>query len=89
MFELGRNRDFYGTRIFDPDADIKEKVFNRENVERSKLRVDTRKWLMSRRLPKRYGDKVDVAHAGDISITKRMEEARKRLQDDEAKRRAT
>lgn len=35
-------------------------VVNREAVERSKLRVDARKWLLSKALPKIYGDKLDV-----------------------------
>lgn len=33
-------------------------VFNGEAVQRSKLRVDTRKWLMSKMAPKKYGDKI-------------------------------
>lgn len=35
---------------------------NSEFVARSKLRIETRKWLLSRMLPKVYGDQV-VAHA--------------------------
>lgn len=35
----------------------REKV-DYENVQRSKLRVDTRKWLASKLAPKRYGDRV-------------------------------
>lgn len=31
---------------------------NAEFVARSKLRVDTRKWLMARMAPKKYGDRV-------------------------------
>lgn len=31
---------------------------NGENVQRSKLRVDARKWVASRLLPKKYGDRV-------------------------------
>lgn len=31
-------------------------AFNAEHVQRSKLRVDTRKWLASKLAPKRYGD---------------------------------
>jgi hypothetical protein len=33
-------------------------VTNAENIQRSRLRVDTRKWLLSKVLPKVYGDKV-------------------------------
>ncbi len=33
-------------------------------VARSRLRVDTRKWLMSKLAPKKYGDKVTNEHTG-------------------------
>lgn len=33
-------------------------VADHEHISRSKLRVDTRKWLMSKMLPKKYGDRV-------------------------------
>lgn len=36
---------------------------NGEHVQRSRLRSDTRKWLLSKMLPKLYGDKL--THAGD------------------------
>lgn len=31
---------------------------NSEHINRSRLRVDTRKWLMARMAPKKYGDRV-------------------------------
>lgn len=31
-------------------------------IARSKLRVDTRKWIMARMAPNKYGDKVDLNH---------------------------
>ena len=37
---------------------------NGEHVSRSKLRVDTRKWLLSKALPKVFGDKVVSEHVG-------------------------
>jgi hypothetical protein len=37
-------------------------VLNGEHVQRSRLRVDTRKWFASKVFPKRYGDKVE--HSG-------------------------
>lgn len=39
-------------------------VLNGEHVQRSKLRVDTRKWLMSKMRPKKYGDNVAVTGPG-------------------------
>jgi hypothetical protein len=38
---------------------------NGEHVQRSRLRVDTRKWLLSKALPKVFGDKVTQEHVGD------------------------
>ena len=38
----------------------KRKVPNKEMVLRSRLRVDTRKWYLSKVLPKKFGDKIDV-----------------------------
>lgn len=41
-------------------------VANGEHMGRSRLRVDTRKWLLSKALPKLYGDKITATHeAGD------------------------
>lgn len=37
---------------------------NGEHISRSKLRVDTRKWLLSKALPKIYGDKIVNEHTG-------------------------
>lgn len=42
---------------------------NGEHVQRSKLRIDTRKWIASKLKPKKYGDKVDVEHSGSVGVT--------------------
>lgn len=34
---------------------------NGEHIQRSRLRVDTRKWMLSKVLPKVYGDKVELS----------------------------
>jgi hypothetical protein len=39
-------------------TDEGKRVCNAEFVMRSKLRVDARKWVASKLLPKKYGDKV-------------------------------
>ena len=40
-------------------------VLDREHVERSKLRIETRKWIMAKMKPKKYGDKLDLTSGGD------------------------
>jgi hypothetical protein len=41
-------------------GDAEFEVVNREVVDRSKLRFEARRWLLSKALPKLYGDKLDV-----------------------------
>jgi hypothetical protein len=40
--------------------------FNGEHFGRSRLRVDTRKWIAAKMLPKKYGDKVAIGGAEDL-----------------------
>jgi hypothetical protein len=39
---------------------------NHDVVQRSRLRVDARKWLASKLAPKKYGDKLAVGGADDM-----------------------
>lgn len=39
-------------------------VANGEHIQRSRLRVDTRKWIASKLKPKKYGDKIEATHQG-------------------------
>ena len=61
--------DFYAEQIIDiaddsiNDYRVDEKrglVLNQEHVQRSKLRIDARKWVASKLKPKKYGDKVQT-----------------------------
>ncbi len=40
-------------------------VEDREVTNRSRLRVDSRKWYLSKVLPKKFGEKVDVTSGGE------------------------
>ena len=48
--------------------DSTREVADNEWINRSRLRVDTRKWLMGKLAPKKYGDKVQQEISGDLSI---------------------
>lgn len=50
-----------GTNDFTEDDEGKVR-FNAEHVQRSRLRVDVRKWVASKLKPKRYGDALDLNH---------------------------
>lgn len=39
-------------------------VVNHENIQRSKLRIDTRKWILAKMMPKKYGDRQAIELTG-------------------------
>ena len=41
-----------------------KKIVDHENIQRSRLRVDARKWAAARLAPKKYGDRVEHDHKG-------------------------
>lgn len=51
---------------------------NHEVVARSRLRVDVRKWYAGKIRPKKYGDKVETVHSGELGLKRAAD-----LTDDE------
>lgn len=45
-----------------------DEVVNHEHISRSKLRIETRKWMTGKLRPKVYGDKIDLT-SSDGSMT--------------------
>lgn len=58
----GRN-DFVKTEKGDESYNVE----NKEWTNRSRLRVDTRKWIASKLKPKKYGEKIE--HSGNINLS--------------------
>ncbi len=56
------------TNDFTADKDGKL-VANSEHIQRSRLRVDARKWIAAKLLPKRYGDKLQHTGEGGGPVT--------------------
>jgi hypothetical protein len=50
-----------------------------EDVQRSRLKIDTRKWLMGAHNRKKYGETKTVELGGSISITDALAQARARV----------
>ncbi len=46
---------------------VVEKVTG-DMVQRSKLRIDARKWVAAKLKPRRYGDRIQTEHSGSITI---------------------
>jgi len=56
-------------------------MLNGEHVQRSRLRIDSRKWLLSKMAPKRYGDKFQ--HVGEGGGPIRVRPDLSKLNDEE------
>jgi len=46
-------------------GDVQYEVENKEVTSRSKLRIETRKWIASKLKAKKYGDKLDLTTGGE------------------------
>lgn len=62
-------RELQADALFDETLYISDGNANDAvDVQRARLRVDTRKWMASKLAPKRYGDKLDLNHSGDLQV---------------------
>lgn len=50
----------------DEDGNVRT---NQDVIARSKLRVEARKWMAGKLRPKVYGDKLDVEHGGNVTLS--------------------
>jgi hypothetical protein len=42
-------------------------VVNSDVIQRSRLRIDARKWVLSKLNPKKFGDKIQTEHSGEVT----------------------
>jgi hypothetical protein len=52
-----------------------KEVTNHDVIQRARLRVDTRKWMIGKMQPKKYGDKLELEnkHSGEIKTTENID----------------
>ena len=58
------------------DGGVEEK--KGDMIEHRRLRIDARKWYLSKVLPKVYGDKQHIEHSGTVSIADALREAKEK-----------
>lgn len=56
-------------------------IFDKEAVMRSNLRIESRKWLMGKLRPKKYGDRIQQDISGSLDIAGALDAARKRAEE--------
>jgi len=50
------------------DPETGKKYENKEWTNRSRLRVDARKWVAAKLKPRKYSEKLDLNHSGELAI---------------------
>ena len=59
-----------------------DETYNGDAVQRSKLRVDARKWVAAKLKPKKYGDKLDLTSGGEkMGLAAELDAAVKREEE--------
>ena len=69
----------YAEKLGSEIIEIADAEDTAEDVQRSKLRIDSRKWLMGVYNKRRYGDTKTIELGGSISITDALAQARNRV----------
>lgn len=65
---------------YEIDADSLKTIADVEpDVNKARLKSDNLKWLLARRAPSRYGDKLDINVTGAVSLTAALDEAKRRM----------
>lgn len=70
--QYARAREVQADAMFDEILEIADQYDNpqekldTDHINRAKLRIDTRKWAVSKMAPKKYGEKLDLNHAGSV-----------------------
>ncbi len=62
-----RARETQADALFDEIQNIADDAD--EDVQRSRLKVDARKWMAGKLRPKKYGDKTETVLSGSIEMT--------------------
>lgn len=60
--------------IYDKDNECISWRLNGEHIQRSRVRIDTRKWLACKLLPKIYGDKQQIENKVTVSHEESLKE---------------
>lgn len=68
--QYARARELQVEPMFEDMLNIADApVASSEEAQRARLRVDTRKWALSKMLPRKYGDKITTEATGNMTLT--------------------
>ncbi len=69
IFEIADDTSKDYKKVYNSKTEEYDEVPNNEHIQRSRVRIDTRKWYASKMVPKIYGDKQQIDHdvTGDLA----------------------
>ena len=69
IFEIADNSSNDWEPVYNKDGDVIDYKPNNEAIQRSRVRIDTRKWYASKMVPRIYGEKIehDLDVTGDLA----------------------
>lgn len=53
-------------------------VVDHEHIQRSRLRVEARKWICAKMKPRKYGEKIELEHTGSLDWAEQLQKSRER-----------
>lgn len=54
------------------DKDGNEEITTGDMIEHRRLQVDARKWMAGKLKPKKYGDKIELGHTGEVGVVTKV-----------------
>lgn len=79
--QYARAREDQAETIFDEMLDIADdssldripgkeggSIVDLDHIQRSRLRIDARKWVLGKLAPKKYGERQHIEHSGSITL---------------------
>lgn len=76
--KCARARELQADNIFEEMQEVAD-YGNPDDVQRAKLRVSTMQWRAAKLAPKKYGERVQTEHSGDLNVTVAFEDRLKDL----------
>ena len=62
----------------DEILEIADAAHDSDSAAAARVKTENRRWLLSKLLPKTYGDRLDVNHSGTVTVAALLTEARQR-----------
>ena len=73
-----RAREIGCAELADQIIEIADQAHDSDSAAAARVQTETRRWLLSKLLPKTYGDRVDLNHNVTVNVAAALAEARRR-----------